>query len=739
MVRKILTLFSFFVFIPLLYHTLQGQSTLGREVFPPTVSPATRMFLHDLERDNGSFQPDFKEQYDLVPLEGTYAIGAMLWIQRQQFKASSLKALGVENYRQAGEVISFKIKADKVSQLSSLEGVRMVDIGDPVSPDLEHSIPNVRADSVYAGFGDQGVGYTGKGVVIGVIDWGFDYTHPVFWDTAMQHYRVVRAWDQNKLSGPSPKGYDFGTEYASFEALMEAQQDTIYVFSRNTSGSHGTHVAGIAGGGGGGSPHKGVAFESELILISLRRDAPSLIDAFTYIRDYAEKAGKPFVVNMSFGSHLGPHDGTDLKNVGLDAIAGEGRIFVGSAGNNGTTPFHVKYAFQQPTDTLKTIVNFSPQPEYFGQTLSMWGSANSSFGFRLGIINSLQEVTMTTPFYFSSQNPVTIDTFLYQGDTLLVRITATSSFPTNQKPNIRVEIRKTFANRILLEAVGDAGSELHVWNNVRLLRRFTNWGVTLGGNYPGETRGDVHYGLGEPAGCGKKVITVGSYYAERRVPAGHIAFGQISDFSSRGPTVDERRKPDISGPGHQVISAVNSFDPAPGQVVLNTSFQGKNFPFASYSGTSMSGPTVAGVVALLLEKNPTLHQDEVKKILIDSRRLDQHTGEIGDTGHLVWGHGKVNALQAMLNSQAYPVKKYPAKGEVIVYPNPGGKKIRAIAPDYTQLTIYDITGKQCKTIPLTGSTSPNDIALEELSPGMYVFQFKDQPSSQIQHIKVVIE
>ena len=699
-------------------------------------STATKRFLYDLKLSEQEtvFAADFIESYALIPRGNTYLVGVMLLVDENEFDNKVLASFGVRNFSRIGSIYAMRVPVLEVKKLRNISGVRLVDIGDPVSPFLEHSVKNTRADSVYGGFGSLAQGYTGKGVVVAVIDWGFDYTHPVFWDTSLNSYRVVRAWDQNKLSGPAPKGYDFGTEYSGMESLLEAKEDTLYTFG---PGSHGTHVAGIAGGAGAGTSHKGIAFESELIFISLRRDAPSLIDAFTYIRDYAASQKKPFVVNMSFGSHLGPHDGTSLKNLAIDQLAGSGKIFVGSAGNNGDGPFHIKHDFLGQQDTLKTIVNFSSHPEYFGQTLSMWGSKNSSFSVKLSLLNGSNEKVMETPYYFSALSPVFNDTFIIDGtDTLLIRITATASFETNGKPNIRLEVRKTTPYRLLLTAHSEE-AVLHIWNNVRLARRYTNWGVRLAGNYPGATEGNREYGLGEPGGVGKSVITVASHFAERLVPSGQMAFGYLSSFTSRGPTVDGRRKPDISGPGHNVTSSVNSFDPNPGQIVEEVVFNTKTYGFATYSGTSMSGPAVAGVVALLLQKNPTLTHHQVKEILILSRRLDQHTGEIGDTGHLGWGHGKVNAFKALELSQAYPVLPLVEAQKALVFPNPSRSEVTIKAPDYEEAVLCDMTGKVLQTVSLDERLKQADLNINHLPAGVYYFYLVNAKSKT--HVKFIKE
>lgn len=692
-------------------------------------STSTKRFLYDLKlfEQGEVFSDEFIESYALIPRGNIYLVGVMLLVDEKVFDSRVLANFGINNYSRIGSIYAMRVPVLEVNKLRNIAGVRLVDIGDPVSPFLEHSVKNIRADSVYAGHGGLVKGYTGKGVVIAVIDWGFDYTHPVFWDTSLNHYRVVRAWDQNKLSGPAPMGYDFGTEYAGMDELLSAKEDTLYTFG---PGSHGTHVAGIAGGAGAGTVHRGVAFESDLIFISLRRDAPSLIDAFTYVRDYAASQNKPFVVNMSFGSHLGPHDGSSLKNLGIDMLAGKGKIFVGSAGNNGEAPFHLKHDFTGLADTLKTIVNFSAHPEYFGQTLSMWGSKNSSFGVKLSLVDGNNIKVFETPYYFSSLSPVQNDTFVIGSDTLLIRITATSSFETNQKPNIRLEVRKTTPMRVLLEATSE-DAVLHIWNNVRLNRRYTNWGVRLASNYPGAKEGDTDYGLGEPGGVGKSVITVASHFAERIVPSGQLAFGNLSSFTSRGPTVDERRKPDISGPGHNVTSAVNNFDPNPGTVVQRVNFMGKDFPFATYSGTSMSGPAVAGIVALLLQKNPTLNHHQVKEILIKTRRLDQHTGEIGDTAHLAWGHGKVNAFHAMLASDFYPVLPIVEPKKALVFPNPSSNEVIVKAPSYFEAVLCDMTGKIIDKIEIDTYSKQATYDVSSLQSGVYYFYFVNENAKTV--------
>ncbi|MDP2176259.1 MAG: S8 family serine peptidase [Bacteroidota bacterium] len=697
-------------------------------------STSSKRFLFEIERtlNNKSNKTtnvshNIIDEYGLYSKNGTYYVGAMLLVQPKKFNSNDLKQYKISNFHKIGDVVTVRVPIQNFRELINCKGLLLIDIGDPLSPFLNQSIINTRTDSVHWGLGGLDRPYTGKGVIIAVIDWGFDYTHPIFYDSTLTRNRIVRAWDQNKLSGPSPSEYGFGTEYKSFEELQNAKSDTMYHFGNI---SHGTHVGGIAGGAGAGKKYMGIAPESSLIFISLRRDATSLLDAFSYIKDYAESVKMPFVVNMSFGSHLGPHDGSSLENRGIDSMSGPGRIFVGSAGNNGDANFHLKHDFPKNGDTLKTIVNFTSVPEYFGQTLSMWGSKNSNFAVRFKLIGPNNLIIHTSSFYNSKDELVLTDVSTFNSnDSLIIRITATKSFVTNGKPNIRAEVRNTSNYRVLLEAISDS-CLLHIWNNVRLTRRYTNWGVALSSAFPKASAGNTMYGLGEPSGVGKSVITVASHLSDRFLPNGSIQVGNLSGFSSRGPTVDERRKPDISGPGQNVISSVSSFDPSNTTPDDNVVFEGKTYPFMSYSGTSMSGPTVAGIVALLLELNPTLSQTQIKEILKLSRRLDSRTGIIGDTGSLSWGAGKVNALNAMLLAKNYPFLTDFPNSEIIVFPNPSQKEIKIWANDYSECQIFDITGKNCGTFKLLSQTT-NVINISHFFNGLYFIKFTNNYKTEV--------
>jgi minor extracellular serine protease Vpr len=710
------------------------------------LNASANVFFNELKKvgniDNQDLNQKFITDYDLIKINGVYHIGVLAIVDENNLSKNKVQDLNIINDTKLNQLWSMRVPIHHFGEFILLDGIKYIEIGEPVSPLLELCILDARVDSVHQGLGGLAQSYRGKGVIVAIIDWGFDYTHPNFYDTTFSDLRLSRAWDQNKLSGPAPNGYSFGTEYVGQSELLAGEQDTLYVFG---PGSHGTHVAGIAGGTGAGTVHGGVATESELIFISLRRDAPSLIDAFSYVTNYAAQNNKPYVINMSFGSHLGPHDGTSLKNLGIDILHGPGKVFVGSAGNNGTTSnnFHLNYNFiSNPNDTLKTVVGYENITDMFGQTLSMWGSAFSSFGAAIRLVDNSNNLVYETPFYHTSNQPFVNDTLLVgANDTLIIRIQSDDQHFLNNKSNIRLEVKRTGNYKVILLATSD-NSDLHVWNNVRMNSRYTNWGVSLSSNYPGATAGDNDFGLGEPAGVGKNVITVGSYAAEKLLSNGNYTFGGLSGFSSKGPTVDLRVKPDITSTGSNVISSVNSFDPTYTIYTSPIDFNGKTYGFRSFSGTSMSGPMVTGIVALMLEAYPNMSATQIKEVLKSTARLDQHTGTIGSAGHLQWGWGKANALAAIKSAELMSSVENISISENLfsIFPNPAKDRVELRMENeiskIIEINIFSINGTLVKKIP-GNHMSRLVIHTSDFSSGSYIISVQTEQSFEMK--KLIIQ
>ena len=90
----------------------------------------------------------------------------------------------------------------------------LVELASRAVPDLDKARYGTRVDSVHAGF-NLPQPFHGEGVLVGVLDWGFDYTHPMFYDTALTTSRIRAVWDQYRQAGPPPSGYRYGTVAAT--------------------------------------------------------------------------------------------------------------------------------------------------------------------------------------------------------------------------------------------------------------------------------------------------------------------------------------------------------------------------------------------------------------------------------------------------------------------------------------------------------------------------------------------
>ena len=180
-------------------------------------------------------------------------------------------------------IASFRIEAYHLDLIDGLPMDR-VELASKAVPGLERARVGTRVDSVHAGI-NLPEAFHGEGVLVGVLDWGFDYTHPNFYDTTLTSTRIRGAWDQYRLSGPAPTGFAYGTVAETPADLMAMGSDTANVYSYST---HGTHVAGIAGGSGCGIGLHGMAPAAEFLFATLMVDEASALDAFAWMQDVAE-------------------------------------------------------------------------------------------------------------------------------------------------------------------------------------------------------------------------------------------------------------------------------------------------------------------------------------------------------------------------------------------------------------------------------------------------------------------
>jgi len=285
---------------------------------------------------------------------------------------------------------------------------------------------------------------------------------------------------------------------------------------------------------------------------------------------------------------------------------------------------------------------------------------------------------------------------------------------------IRIRNLNTGIYKIALFATGTP-AKVNCWNVIELTNDVGNWGSPFSASILGWDNGDYYCGVGEPA-CTNSVISIAAHLSERKLGNGTIAGGTMTSFSSYGPTYDGRLKPDISAPGQNVISTVSSFtNQNLSGMVTSVDFNGRNYKFYPLSGTSMSSPMVTGIVALMLQADPTLTPAQIKEIIKVTAREDIRTGVIPDSGSYRWGWGKINAWKA-IKMCATGIKEIHAAGDITIYPNPSSGIIYFMNDDPQtafKVSVYDMVGKK---IMDNKAIIQNQLNIQDLSQGLYILE-----------------
>ena len=274
------------------------------------LSPYTRHYVERIQKEK--LAESRKQGNALlqkkINTRGQLVIPAFIHLN-EGYTPDILTPCGVEVRSVIGQILTADIPFEALDQVAALEGVKYVEMGTPVKPRLNEARKDALVDDVQTGV-SLPQEYRGSGVVVGVVDNGFDYTHPDFYTRDKSELRIKRVWDQN-ASGTAPEGFDYGCEYTTAEAILAKGYDTDQT-------THGTHVLGIAAGADN-TDNKGlygVATDADIVLVSYNSkdmytgDNTAIIDGVKYIFDYAQSVGKPCVVNLSLGSYWGPRDGS---------------------------------------------------------------------------------------------------------------------------------------------------------------------------------------------------------------------------------------------------------------------------------------------------------------------------------------------------------------------------------------------------------------------------------------------
>ncbi|MDX2002622.1 MAG: S8 family peptidase [Chitinophagales bacterium] len=713
-----------------------AQDNTGKAI----LSPRTKLYLSELPAKGPA---EVLPNYVYRKTDDGIYMTAMIKVNAG-FNESKLDAIGAKVNTKAGSIWTVMVPIKEIPAFVQLQGITYIELDEPIAMTLDSVRKSTHVDSVHAGIGLQ-MPYAGDGIIMGIIDKGFDYTHPTLYDTTGTRLRLSKVWEEKKLGTP-PTGFNYGNELSDSTAMMVAHSDDRY-------NSHGIHVAGIAAGSGYGSPtaapirYRGMAYESELVFVSINPDSlqwqstgiTDIIDGLNYIYQYADDQGKPAVVNLSWGPPVGPRDGSSLFSQAVDALTGPGKALVLSGGNNGDLKLHLSKTFTVTDTVLKTFPTFN---DYLGSDktwLDVWGEQGKTFCAQVSLYNNGQ--TATTPMVCIDGQVNKYKLVGLDGDTLLVSITS-SPAEFNGKPRIYIGLDNRSADTVLLTLKGNEGS-LHLWNGYVYDGR-GYYGELENFGYSWATEGNTDYTTSDFVAT-ETAISVGAYTAKSRfknINGQNLSLGEplrkLTSFSSHGPTADGRIKPDITAPGLCVLSSVSSNDTTflpggsnYGSVVSSFNFQGSDYYYGQMSGTSMSSPAAAGIVALLLQVNPLLAPIDIRNILSATAIKDTFTQLQPDSMNNLWGSGKINAYQAVILATTYipnvGIGQLPSSNmDIALYPNPNkGTFVLDVVADNdeaAQISIFDLSGKEIYTdnLRLTAGINHHEYTNVLESKGMFI-------------------
>ena len=183
-----------------------------------------------------------------------------------------------------------------------------------------------------------------------------------------------------------------------------------------------------------------------------------------------------------------------------------------------------------------------------------------------------------------------------------------------------------------------------------------------------------------------------------------------ADFTSQGPvTWQDTESGDYAyNPG---IGLIRPDVCAPGVNIKSLDYQNIN-GYTYYDGTSQATPCVAGIVALMLCKNPELTPAQICQI------LEETSVRLTPTKSNVTGVGRVDALAAVNAVPYWDGTTDTQDGGVLVFPNPSKGGFNVQCDGLSSIEVFSMDGKMIKSIEQAGL----HCFIDGLSSGMYLLR-----------------
>ena len=612
-----------------------------------------------------------------VDIDGRQFISAFVRVSDRS-AVSELEALGVEVQCEflSGTLLTTMIPVDRLQEVAGLAKVSRVSVSAKRRPLTDKARQATNADDALTLSSDalqEGLTkkYDGTGVLLGIIDTGIDFQHIAFKDKN-GNTRIKRAYVYT--GSGSAREYGDGASYSITSSAPTTD---------DSSEDHGTHTSSAAGGSSvvvsgssvtvtddhANATYGGMAPGADLYLAGCDLSDTYLANSFQKICNYADSKGMPVVVSNSWGSQIGPHDGTGAFADIVASYFGDSHpnhICLFAASNDaGTNGFYVT-GTASSSSPLGTVVNWNTDyglTYYYGIIASAWTrSTGKTLACKVIVINSSgTKQTEVTVNPTSNGSTVSLGNYV-SGGSLVAYKDYEGSSEKSQIVLYTNGLQMRSGYKLAVQFYPTSGSDVvDVWST-SIYTYYSNTPSTSGYAWTAPSD-DVC--VSDEATI-PDAISIGAYVTKNSVKDYNGTSHTLSDFSTIGDiayfssyaTADQSPTglayPWICAPGATIVSAVNHYDTSGDYSYINGNSayydmyrvnSSTTNPYGSMEGTSMATPVAAGIVALWLqaaqEVGKELTVNDVKEIMKETAITDAYTN---GTNASHFGHGKIDAL-----------------------------------------------------------------------------------------------
>lgn len=628
-------------------------------------------------------------------IDGREMIDCFISIDNQG-AISRLRAAGVIVGCEFDGFVTAQVPVAILDKVSRIAGVSNVEVSSKMELCTDSTMRATHTIQVLNGMANNlPANYDGTGVIVGIIDVGFDYRHLAFRcaeDTSK--CRIVRVYDTNDKTGHKVR-----YKQSVLSGSVFIDDEVLGLTTDEEEATHGSHTASIAAGTHVNG-YGGMAPGADIVLCAVSEMGTSLsavevANCVRYIDCYADSVHKPFVVSVSVSTTDGPHDGRDYLSKAISQIVGPGKIFVIAAGNNGSNPTYAQ-GHSSPTEPFhfmfkqKEGTGYDSTYLYRNFVADIWMRNDfTRFDYKFHII----DLTTHQIVWESIEDVKSIDVDVSeianyyakpsgQSSCYLKGTVGTSS--DGKKYHVTVQARNLQSKEYTLSANGkvkysryaigvtitprkETYFDAWVSNDNARFAQYTDAVTTMDGdvvtNYYTPSSSDCSIGS---YAVHDSIISAGAYAARNsyyslkndmiiRNLVVHI--GEITSFSSyalegTGPT--GKALPTVCAPGYDVVAAGSRYSTYGSNSSYTVMITDDGSPWCAMGGTSMASPTVAGIIALWLQADPSLSVRQIKDIIAQTAIRDQFTQ--GELGTHFGPNGKIDALagiQLILERQNY--------------------------------------------------------------------------------------